>query len=95
MQWRVAEGSDENSDSGLIRVDIHSRIFVSCDICPCSSHSGCLIIAAAETGQFHARPKYLFRNTLLASLFGSILCGPPGMLAKYKFFENKTLAIRG
>jgi hypothetical protein len=39
--------------------------------------------------------KCLFRNTLLANQVGSILCGPPGMLAKYKFFENKTLAIRG
>jgi hypothetical protein len=39
-----------------IVLDIHRRIFVSCDIRPCASHFGCLIIAAAETGQIHVRP---------------------------------------
>jgi hypothetical protein len=38
--------------------------------------------------------KCLFRNTLLANQVDSILCEPPGMIAKYKFFENNTLAIR-
>src|SRR5205814_9710822 len=37
--------------------------------------------------------KCLFRNTLLAKPVGSRLYGPPRMLAKYKFFENYTLAV--